>query len=118
MTTPTAIQPSRLPARIRDFLTAHAARDAGTAIGAFTPDAVVTDEGRTFRGTEEVLDFLGHSGSEFSYTTELTAAERVDEEHWVAVNHLEGDFPGGVADLAYHFALDGDLIAELVIAPR
>jgi hypothetical protein len=36
----------------------------------------------------------------------------------VAVNHLEGDFPGGVADLAYRFTMDCDLIAELVIAPR
>jgi len=33
------------------------------------------------------------------------------------VNHLEGDFPGGVVDLRYQFALKGDLIAELVIAP-
>jgi hypothetical protein len=36
----------------------------------------------------------------------------------VAVNHLEGSFPGGVVDLAYRFTMDGDLIAELVIAPR
>ncbi|NEK85083.1 nuclear transport factor 2 family protein [Blastococcus saxobsidens] len=118
MTIPTTIQPSRLPALIQGFLAAHTARDADTAIGAFTPDAVVTDEGRTFRGTEEILGFLRHSGSEFSYTTELTGAERIDEEHWVAVNHLEGNFPGGAVDLAYRFALAGDLVAELVIAPR
>ena len=37
--------------------------------------------------------------------------------HWVATNRLEGDFPGGVVDLRYRFAMDGDLIAELVIAP-
>jgi hypothetical protein len=36
----------------------------------------------------------------------------------VAVNHLEGNFPGGVVDLAYRFTMDGDLIAQLVIAPR
>jgi len=118
MTTPTAIQPIQLPAPIRGFLAAHTARDADTAIGAFAPDAVVTDEGRSFRGTEEVLAFLRHSGSEFTYTTELTGAERVDDEHWVAVNHLEGDFPGGVVDLAYRFTMDGDRIAELIIAPR
>ena len=118
MTTPTTIQPSQLPVPVRDFLAAHAARDADTAVGAFTPDAVVTDEGHTFRGTEQVLRFLRDSGSEFSYTTELTGAERVDDEHWVAVNHLEGRFPRGVVDLAYRFAMDGDLIAELVIAPR
>ncbi|NEM06123.1 nuclear transport factor 2 family protein [Geodermatophilus normandii] len=117
MTAPTTIQPTELPAPIRSFLAAHVARDADTAIRAFTPDAAVTDEGRTFRGTEEVLGFLRHSGSQFSYTTTLTGARRVDDEHWVAVNHLEGDFPGGVADLAYRFTMAGDLVAELVIAP-
>ncbi len=117
MTTSTTIQPTELPAPIRNYLAAHVARDADTAIRAFTPDAVVTDEGRTFRGTEEILGFLRHSGSEFSYTTELTGAQRVDDVRFVAVNHLEGDFPGGVADLAYRFTLAGDRIAELVIAP-
>jgi hypothetical protein len=34
----------------------------------------------------------------------------------VAVIHIEGDFPGGVADLDYRFTLDGDLIGELSIA--
>ncbi len=118
MTTPTTIQPSQLPAPVRDFLAAHCARDADTAIRAFAPNALVTDEGHTFRGTEQILGFLRHSGSEFTYTTELTGAQRVGDEHWVAVNHLEGSFPGGVVDLAYRFTMDGDLIAELVIAPR
>ena len=76
----------------------------------------MTDEGRTFRGTEEILGFLRHSGSEFSYTTELIGAQRVDDEHWVAVNHLEGNFPGGVVDLDYRFTVAGELIAELAIA--
>jgi ketosteroid isomerase-like protein len=118
MTTPTTIQPSELPAPVRSFLVAHAARDADTAIRAFTPNAVVTDEGLTFRGTEQILGFLRHSGSQFTYTTELTAAQRVGDGHWVAINHLEGSFPGGVVDLAYRFTMDGDLVAELVIAPR
>jgi ketosteroid isomerase-like protein len=117
MTNPTTIQATELPASIRSFLTAHVARDADTAVRTFTPDAVVTDEGHTFRGTEEILGFLRHSGSEFSYTTEVTAAQRVDDEHWVVVNHLEGDFPGGVVDLAYRFTLAADRISELVIAP-
>ncbi|RZU32142.1 nuclear transport factor 2 family protein [Blastococcus saxobsidens] len=117
MTTPTTIQPSLLPAPILGFLAAHTARVADTAVAAFTPDAVVTDEGRTFRGTEQILGFLRHSGTEFDYTTELTGAQRVDDGHWVAVNRLEGNFPGGVVDLAYRFTMDGELVAELDIAP-
>jgi ketosteroid isomerase-like protein len=117
MTIPTTIQATELPLSIRSFLTAHVARDADTAVRAFIPDAVVTDEGRTFRGTEQILEFLRHSGSEFSYTTELTSAQRVDDEHWVVVNRLEGDFPGGVVDLAQRFTMAADRIGELVIAP-
>ncbi|MGY1802353.1 nuclear transport factor 2 family protein [Blastococcus sp. SYSU D00922] len=117
MTTPTSIRPDQLPAPVRAFLAAQAARDADSAIRAFTPDAVVVDDGTTYRGTDEVRAFLAEAGAEFSYTTTLVAAERTDDAHWVAVNHLEGDFPGGVVDLRYRFTMDGDLVAELVIAP-
>ena len=115
--TSTTIQPDQLPAPVRTYLAAHAARDTDAALRLFAPDAVVVDENRTFRGTDEVRDFLGTAGAQFRYTTELVGAQRIDDTHWVATNRLEGDFPGGVADLKYCFRMDGDLIAELVIAP-
>ncbi|MGY2066693.1 nuclear transport factor 2 family protein [Blastococcus sp. SYSU DS0619] len=117
MTTPTSIQPDQLPATIRDYLAAHDAGDVDTALRAFTPTAVVVDDGVTYRGTEELRRFLAKAGAEFTYTSTLVAAERSDDAHWVATKHLEGNFPGGVVDLHYRFAMDGDLIAELVIAP-
>ena len=117
MTTPTSIQPGQLPATVRGYLAAHVARDADAALRAFTPTAVVVDDGTTYRGTDEIRGFLSRAGAEFTYTTELVGAQHVDDEHWVATNRLEGDFPGGVAELRYRFAMDGDLIAELVIAP-
>jgi hypothetical protein len=117
MTAPTSIQPDQLPAPIRGYLAAHVARDADAALRAFTPTAVVADDGTTYRGTEEIRRFVSRAGLEFRYTTTLVAAERTDEAHWVVTNRLEGDFPGGVVDLRYRFAMDGDLIAELVIAP-
>ena len=105
---PDSIEPSGLPAVIRSYLAAHTARDADTAVRAFTTDAVVTDE---------VLEFLRSAGGQFTYTTELVAAERVDDAHRLATNRLVGDFPGGVAELRYRFTLVDDLVAELVIAP-
>ena len=66
-------------------------------------------------GTAEVLEFLRHAGGEFTYTSELIGARRLDDAHWVAVNRLEGDFPGGVAELDYRFTLADDLITELFI---
>ena len=117
MTTSTSISPDQLPATIRGYLAAHVAGDAETALRAFTPTAVVVDDGSTYRGTDEIRTFLAKAGSEFTFTTTLVGAERTDDTHWVAVNHLEGDFPGGVVDLRYRFALEGDRVAELVIAP-
>jgi len=117
MSTPTSIQPDQLPAAVRDYLAAHTSGDTETALRAFTPTAVVVDDGTTYRGTEEVRSFLAKAGAEFTYTVELIGAQRIDDAHWVATHRLEGDFPGGVVDLAYRFALAGDRIAELVIAP-
>jgi len=111
------IQPDQLPATIRDYLDAHAAGDTEGALRAFDPGAVVTDQGQTFRGTEQVLRFLTQAGAEFTYTTELIGAARTDDAHWVAVNRLEGDFPGGVAELRYRFTLHDDAITELAIGP-
>ena len=117
MTTTTSIRPSELPETIRHFLTAHAARDVDAAFRTFGPAALVVDDNRTFRGSGGVLDFLRNAGAEFTYTTELVGAQRIDETRWVAVNRLEGDFPGGVVELRCRFVLDDHLIAELVIAP-
>ena len=45
----------------------------------------------------------------------MTGRESVsDREHLVFV-HLEGDFPGGTADLTYRFTIDADKIAALTI---
>ncbi len=78
---------------------------------------MVVDDGITYRGTEEIRSFLAKAGAEFTYTSTLVAAERTDDAHWVATEHLEGNFPGGVVDLRYRFVMDGESIAELVIAP-
>ncbi|QZN85169.1 nuclear transport factor 2 family protein [Cellulomonas sp. C5510] len=117
MTTPTSTRPEDLPAAVRAFLAAQSACDAEAAVRVSTPGAVVVDDGTTYRGSDGVRRFLTRAGSEFTYTTTLVGAERVDDARWVVTHRLEGDFPGGVVDLRYRFALEGGLVAELVIAP-
>lgn len=90
---------------------------AGTAAPHCAPAAVVVDDGRTFRGTEEISGFLRHAGAEFRYTTELVGARRTDDSRWVVTQRLEGDFPGGVVELDHRFTLAGGLVAELVVVP-
>jgi ketosteroid isomerase-like protein len=115
MTAPITVDPAELPATVREYLTAHLARDVNAALARYTDDAVVVDDGRTYRGHGEIAAWLRRAASEYTYTTTLTEAVRVDDTHWIARQHLEGDFPGGVVDLDFRFTLRGDRIAELVI---
>ncbi len=118
MSAPTdLLPPDRMPTVLREYLAAHAARDHRTALRTFTPDAVVTDEGRTYRGTAEIADFLAHAGAPYTFTTEVLGAQRAAADRWVVVVRIEGDFPGGTAELRYRTTLRDGLVAELVIAP-
>ncbi len=105
-----------LPETIKTFITALDAREADRALATLTPDAVVTDEGRDYTGRDEIGDWVATAGSEYSYTTAITGATTTDVTVDVA-QHLEGNFPGGVADLHYRFTLDGAMISRLVIEP-
>jgi ketosteroid isomerase-like protein len=107
--------PTGLPRTITDYLTAHRTRDADTAITCFTNDGVVTDDGKTYNGTADIRTWLERSAGEYTYTIELIGAEKTDDEHYTAINHLEGDFPGGVVDLHFRFTLRDGRIARLVI---
>ncbi|MEW2166473.1 nuclear transport factor 2 family protein [Streptomyces sp. NPDC007084] len=111
------IDPAGLPPVITRYLAAHRARDTATALTTLTEDATVTDDGKTYEGVPAIADWLGRAASEYTYTTELTAAQRIDPSHYIATHHLEGDFPGGQVDLRFRFTLRDDLIEELVIEP-
>lgn len=113
----TMIVAEQLPTAVSSYLAAHRARDIDTAMMSYTADAVVTDDGRTYRGTDEIRAWLGRSASEYTYTTELTSATKTDDVHYDVVQHLEGNFPGGVIDLHYRFTLRGGSIARLIIEP-
>ncbi|WP_371598776.1 nuclear transport factor 2 family protein [Streptomyces sp. NBC_00564] len=114
---PLTITPDALPEVITRYLKAHRAHDTATAVTSFTDDATVIDDGRTYQGVAAIEEWLNRSATEFTYTIELTGAQQTDETHYVAVHHLEGDFPGGTVDLRYRFTLHGDAIGRLVIGP-
>ena len=105
-----------LPDTVKTFMTALNDRESDRALATFTADAVVTDEGRDHAGRDEIGAWLTKAGSEFTYTTEFIGASTTEAAVDVE-QHLEGNFPGGVADLHYRFTLDGALISRLVIEP-
>lgn len=105
-----------LPDSVRTFMTTLDAREVDRALATLTPDAVVTDEGHDYTGHDDIGAWIATAASEYTYTTEFTGATTTDAGVDVG-QHLEGDFPGGVADLHYRFTLDGALISQLVIEP-
>jgi len=104
----------QLPTTIRAFIEAHEARDADAALALLTPGAVISDVGESFTGEDSLRRFVSEAGAEFTYTDEITTVT-LEGEIWVVGHHLEGDFPGGVADLDYRFSLEGEQIARLDI---
>ncbi|MFC4610336.1 nuclear transport factor 2 family protein [Streptomyces maoxianensis] len=114
---PSAIDPAALPDAVTRYLDAHRAHDTVSAVAAFTGDASVVDEGRTYEGADVIEKWLNRSASEYTYTIRLTGAQQTDGTHFIATQHLEGDFPGGVVDLHYRFTLRDGRIERLVIEP-
>ncbi|WP_409365957.1 nuclear transport factor 2 family protein [Mycolicibacterium canariasense] len=97
-------------------MTALDAREVEHVLATLTTDAVVTDEGHDYKGRDEIGTWVANAAAEYTYTTAFTGATTTDAGVDVG-QHLEGDFPGGVADLHYRFTLDGVLISRVVIEP-
>ncbi len=66
MTQHTDLPSDLLPTTEREFFAAHVVHDADTASSFLTEDAVVVDQGETFRGPEEIHAFLRDAGSSSS----------------------------------------------------
>jgi len=108
---------SALPEVISLYQQAHDRRDTEVALSTFASDARVVDDGHEYRGTDEIRTWLTTATSQFTFTRTLLSAQATGSGEWLVVNRLEGDFPGGVVDLRYRFALTDKLISELIIAP-
>jgi hypothetical protein len=104
-----------MPAAVRAYLTANAAKDDDAAVRGIAPDPPRTDAGRTFTGTREISAWRHQASSQWTYTSTVTGARR-DGDDWIVAIHLEGDFPGGVADLEQRFTVRDGAIGRLLIA--
>jgi hypothetical protein len=102
---------------VRDYLEAHDRRDADAALSAFTPDAIVRDDGSEYHGSSGIREWLSRASVEFTYTRTMLGADEHSTNEWIVTNHLAGDFPGGEVDLSYRFVLRDGRISELEIAP-
>ena len=106
-----------VPDVVTRYFEADDRRDVDAIIALFTDDAVVLDEGQTYRGTTEIRGLLERSASEYQYTTEVIDTKRTGEDGYVVTARLDGNFPGGTAQLKFRFTIAGDRIVRLEIAP-
>lgn len=94
-----------LPEAVHGFVDGWQGKDATKVEGLFADHAVVSDEGRTYRGLDEIRGWV--RGSIGLFTTTLTFLRGREDEGMVGASfRLEGDFPGGVVELEYRFRLD------------
>ena len=82
----------------------------------FTENAVVKDEGQTYRGRAAIKQWKADVSAKYQYTSEpLACAQK--EGKVVVISRLTGSFPGSPVNLRFCFGLEGDKIASLEIIP-
>lgn len=91
-------------------------RRAGVA-DLFDPTGRVVDENVEYVGVKAIRGWLARAASAYTYTTTLTGQIDEGDGRWTVTARLEGNFPGGVADLRYRFRVVDGAIVDLVIAP-
>jgi hypothetical protein len=105
----------QLPEPIAAYFTADKL-DGDAVARCFTSGAIVKDEGRTYTGVGAIRQWKTETAAKYTYTCEPLGAEQKDGMTIVTC-HLEGNFPGGRADLRFFFSLERGKIANLEIIP-
>ena len=105
------------PDVISRYFEADARRHIDAIVALFTEDAVVVDEGKTWRGIGKIRAWREGPASLYQYTTEVFDTNATGEDEYLVTGRLEGNFPGGTAELKWRFTLAGDRISHLHIAP-
>jgi hypothetical protein len=97
------------------YLHAADTGDNSALASCFTQTGIVRDEGQTYTGQGEIRRWREDLANKYTYTTTITGNTLIGEGRERVEVRVEGDFPGGVADLRYDFVLAEGLIAELTI---
>ena len=106
-----------VPDVVTRYFEADDRRDVDAIVALFTDNAVVLDEGQTYCGTTEIRSWREGPASQYQYTTEVIDTKRTGDDVAVVTARLDGNFPGGTAQLKFRFTIAGDRIGRLEIAP-
>ena len=105
----------KLPPPIAAYFTADEG-DGEAVAQCFTDNAVVKDEGHTYRGQVAIKQWKTDASTKYQYTSEPLACEHKNGK-FVVTSRLTGNFPGSPVNLRFFFGLEGDKIASLEIIP-
>ncbi len=103
-----------LPNPVAAYLAAEQAKDAEQVSVCFAADGLVHDEGRTYRGRDEILRWKRAADEKYRYTMQVISAHTHGNEVTVRAR-LTGDFPGSPVEVNHFFKLSNDKISSLEI---
>jgi SnoaL-like domain len=109
--------PDSVPDAVGRYFELAARSDVEGIFALFTDDATLTDEGETRRGSDAIRAWQNGPAARYEYTTTITHSEPLGADRYRVAVRLEGNFPGGTADLNYDFTVDGNRVSSLTIAP-
>ena len=104
-----------LPTPVANYFSADKS-DSEAVAQCFTENAVVKDEGRTFKGRVAIRQWKADASTRYQYMSEPLACEQKDGKV-VVTSRLTGNFPGSPLNLRFFFVLEGEKIASLEIIP-
>lgn len=103
-----------MPAAVRRYLDSHADADTSPLEVFFHADAVVRDEGGTFRGIDAIRAWKEAAHARYRFRLQAMGMTRQGDALKLLAR-VTGDFPGGLVDLLHVFELKDDRIASLDI---
>jgi SnoaL-like domain len=104
-----------LPTPVADYFSADTS-DSEAVAQCFTENAVVKDEGHTYKGRAAIRQWMAAASAKYQYTSEPFECERRDGQV-IVTSRLTGNFPGSPVNLRFFFKLEGDRIESLEIVP-
>jgi uncharacterized protein involved in tolerance to divalent cations len=104
-----------LPKPIAAYFTADKG-DSEAISQCFAENAVVKDEGHTYKGRAAIKEWKTSASTKYQYTIKLFACEQKNGKT-VVTGRLTGNFPGSPTNLRFFFGVEGDKIASLEIIP-
>lgn len=106
----------QLPPPVQTYFDADQRGDGAALMTAFARDALVQDEGRSYRDHDQIDAWWRDAKQQYAHQAAPFEVKTADGRVSVRAT-VTGNFPTSPATLTYHFVLAEGRIAELEIQP-